>query len=119
MGTHVIDRYSIGHFIWGFLSRFAIPLSDIQSFIVANLIHLVTERQEVLRLPDGTVKQAFGNQLSDVLIFAVGWAVAEYYTRTERLRNTNVTFIASSLILWSTMWYEWHKENYIRRKHCI
>ena len=117
MGKLFIDGWSVGHFIWGFLSRFAVPLPPALSFLVANVVHIASEWQEVRSLPDGTVKQSCWNQVGDVLVFAIGGAVAQHYVKKNKLRVTYASFVLSSLIVWSTMIYEVRMENKTRKKY--
>lgn len=73
MGKEYFDLWSIGHFIFGFLSTSTIlPSEPIISSIIANIFHLISELTEKSQTEDGKILENNKNHLGDILFFFIG-----------------------------------------------
>ena len=70
MGKKFFDLWTVGHFIFGFLSTSTLlPSSPILSAIITNLFHLINELMEKSESPEGKILETDVNHLGDIIFF--------------------------------------------------
>ena len=68
-----VDIWTLGHFIFGFLSTSALlPSYPILSAIITNTLHLINELIEKSETPDGKVLETDLNHIGDIIFFFFG-----------------------------------------------
>ena len=104
MGVDALDYHSLNHFVGGFVSFIclkSIGASDLQSFTIANGVHLIIECLEHNQAKDGRLLESFENHVGDIVLFAVGWFLS---------RHVNIDAGVSLPILWCVLIFVMLKE---------
>lgn len=80
MKQKYFDRWTIWHFIFGFISTSILfPSKPIISAIVANIVHLIGELTEINESPDKKILEYDVNHLGDILFFFFGSLLGVIY----------------------------------------
>ena len=108
------DIFTLGHLLGGVFSSIVIfPNNPIISFILSNLIHLLSELNEVYIDPI-TKKELgnFKNHIGDIIAFFIGWILG--YCLIQKYKIPKKYVIILSIILFIGFLYEFVREIYIR-----
>lgn len=103
MGIKVFVIHSFGHLFYGSLSFILIDslnLSKRKNFILANGIHLLMEIIEKRINRSGKILESTVNQISDIIIFFIGWFIALSFNLTLIYNKFNIVI---KIILWSIL----------------
>jgi hypothetical protein len=79
MGINVFDRYSLDHFMAGFISNGllkSIKMSSSTNFIAANGLHLFIELLEKNESPTKKQLESNKNHVGDIICFLLGWLLS-------------------------------------------
>jgi hypothetical protein len=79
MGINVFDRYSLDHFMVGFISNGllkSIKMSSSTNFIAANGLHLFIELLEKNESPTKKQLESNKNHVGDIICFLLGWLLS-------------------------------------------
>jgi hypothetical protein len=73
MGKKFFDVWTVGHFIFGFLTTSTlVPSSPFLSAIITNTFHLINELIEKSESPEGKILESDVNHLGDIIFFFFG-----------------------------------------------
>lgn len=109
MGTELIDKWSLGHFLGGVLARLVIFPNNVWiSFILSFIIHLGCELVEHLENPaTGQKLESNKNKVSDMVMFLLGWTLIQLlYERIKDWRvykNKIVYFVLLGIFTYFTV----------------
>ena len=79
MGINMFDRYSLDHFMAGFISNVllkSINMSSSTNFIAANGFHLFIELLEKNESPRKKQLESNKNHVGDIICFLLGWLLS-------------------------------------------
>lgn len=108
MGSALIDRSSLEHFVGGVIARLVIfPNNFWLSFVVSFIIHLGVELVEHYKHPEnGVILESNINHISDMWFFCAGWVVSQlFYNNIKKSRfynNEIVYFILLAIFICGT-----------------
>lgn len=79
MGINMFDRYSLDHFMAGFISNGllkSINMSSSTNFIASNGFHLLIELLEKNESPTKKELESNKNHVGDIICFLLGWLLS-------------------------------------------
>ena len=79
MGVELIDMFTVGHFIMGFISYIildSIKITTSSNMLLSNGLHLFIELIEHNKTPGGLIIETNKNHIGDIVGFLLGWLLS-------------------------------------------
>jgi hypothetical protein len=79
MGVELIDMFTLGHFMMGFISYTildSIKITTSSNMLLSNGLHLCIEMLEHNKTPGGLIIETNKNHIGDIVGFLLGWLIS-------------------------------------------